>query len=73
MSAAVDDLLRDLADELAVEPSASMTAQVRARVHRPPARLPLTRGWPVVVALLTSGFFLTYSVSDPKNPEVFPQ
>ena len=58
MSAVVDDLLRDLAAELAVEPSPALAAQARARARQSGGRLAFTRRRLALAVLLTSGFFL---------------
>lgn len=58
MSATVDDLLRDLAAELAVEPSPALAAQARARARQSGGRLAFTRRRLALAVLLTSGFFL---------------
>ena len=58
MSAAVDDLLRDLAAELAREPSPALVAKVRGRACQPGGRHAFMARWLALVVLLTSAFFL---------------
>lgn len=67
MSAAVDDLLRDLAAELAVEPSPALAAQARARARQSGGRRVSTSGWLALAVLLTSGFFLFESFPSQKE------
>lgn len=72
MSAAVDDLLRDLAVELAVEPSPALAAQARARARQPGGRRAFTGGWLAPAVLLTSGFFLFESFPGQEEAQGLP-
>jgi hypothetical protein len=47
----VDDVLRDLASELAVEPSPQLVSRIRARVYGSGVTPARTVGWPALVAL----------------------
>ncbi len=72
MSAAVDDLLRDLAAELAVEPSPALAAQARARARQPGGRRAFTRRRLALAVLLTSGLFLLKSFPTQKETRGLP-
>ena len=72
MSAAVDDLLRDLAAELAVEPSPALAAQARARARQPGGRRAFRRRRLALAVLLTSGFFLFESFPGPQDTRGLP-
>ena len=72
MSAAVDDLLRDLAVELAVEPSPALAAQARARARQSGGRRAFTRRRLALAVLLTSGFFLFESFPGQKETRGLP-
>lgn len=72
MSAAVDDLLRDLAAELAVEPSPALAAQARARARQPGGRRAFTRRRLALAVLLTSGFFLFESFPGQRETRSLP-